>query len=148
VKVVDTGAIQIGAALPNVVYFRTRGLHAGIYRTDDGGRRWTRLATPNGATVLTLATHPQTPSIVYASTEGGLWVSRDSGGSWNPVQSADAPKSTGSFTIPPYFNGTAFNSVVTVVREDEPMLVDPQNGHLMHGGLGLRILVGMRSGAP
>ena len=86
--------------------------------------------------------HPGSAQIVYAATENGLSVSRDSGGTWTAVRSGDAPKSAGEITIPSYFNGTAFNSVATYVQEDEPILLDPQSGHLLYGTAGgIQILV-------
>jgi hypothetical protein len=69
--------------------------------------------------------HPTNPQVLYATTEPGIYVTQDAGASWVPLQSGKAPQSTGGFTIPYYFNGTAFNSVATVVHENEPLIVDP-----------------------
>lgn len=138
-KVVRTGSIFVDPALPNLAYFRTR---TGFYRTGDGGKHWTQLAISGVDFVNTLTAHPGSPQILYAATERGMYVSSDAGRTWKALQSADAPKSTGGFTIPSYFNGTAFNSVATVVSEDEPILIDPQSAHLFYGtALGTRILV-------
>ena len=111
-----------------------------------GGRRWNRISDtlPGQLIVLTVIARPANPNIVYASTSGGIYVSQNAGGSWVSLQSADAPKSAGGFETPYYFNGAAFDSVATVVREDEPMIIDPQTSHLLHGGAGVQILVGMR----
>ena len=146
VRVVHGGSVQINPATPNVIYVRGGGSgRTSLYRTKDGGRRWARLANPgNHPFVLTIVTHPTNTGVLYATTEGGIYVSRDGGTSWIPLQSADAPKATGNVAIPYYFNGTAFNSVATVVRRDEPMVVDPSTSHLLHGGAGVKVLVGVK----
>jgi len=41
---------------------------------------------PGGASILTLATDPQSPSTVYAGSNGpGVFVSSNGGGSWVPI---------------------------------------------------------------
>ena len=43
--------------------------------------RWTN-SGPDGGSVLTIASHPSNPSIVYAATSQGLYKSVDAGGFW------------------------------------------------------------------
>jgi photosystem II stability/assembly factor-like uncharacterized protein len=145
VKVVRPGSIQIIPISPNSIYLRN-GLMKGteLYRTDDGGRHWNALPRVPNRFIQTLVAHPTDPQILYATTESGIYVTQDAGASWVSLESGNAPHSTGGFTIPYYFNGTAFNSVATVVHEDEPLIVDPTTNHLLYGTSGLRILVGMR----
>lgn len=142
-KVIRPGRVQIDPTMPNLGYLRcTEHYQDRLYRTGDGGRTWARLQIPGVNAINTIALHPGAPQIVYAATDRGLYVSSDAGRNWRPLQSADAPRSSGGFTIPSYFNGTAFNSVATVVSADEPILVDPETGHLLYGtALGLRTLV-------
>lgn len=97
-----------------------------------------------GSGALTIAVHPANPQVVYASTESNLYVSRDGGESWEIVQAGSAPQPTGGDTIPYNFNGTAFNSVATIVRENEPLVIDPQTNHLLYGSNGVRILVDVK----
>jgi sortilin (neurotensin receptor 3) len=147
VKVVHGAGIQISPSAPNVIYLRNHTLSTQneVYRSADGGHHWNRLANmPGNPAVLSLVAHPTNPRTVYAATDRGIFASSDAGLSWTPVQSADAPKSTGGFTIPSFFNGTAFNSVATVVNENEPFVIDPVTSHLFYGGYGVRILVGVR----
>ena len=126
VKVVRGGAIQINPVSPNLIYLRNSLMKGTeLYRTEDGGRHWNALAKAPNRFIRTLVAHPTNPQVLYATTEPGIYVTQDAGASWVPLQSGKAPQSTGGFTIPYYFNGTAFKSVATVVHENEPLIVDP-----------------------
>ena len=58
---------------------------ATIYRSTNGGARWIG-ETPNGLrNVNLLAVHPKTPSRLLAVSAGDLYLSTDSGASWNRV---------------------------------------------------------------
>ena len=61
-----------------------------IYKTENGGASWTRIATPDGygANLFSLAVHPTNHSILYAGfgTGGGsVLTSSDAGGSWQTL---------------------------------------------------------------
>ncbi len=145
VKVVHPGSIQINATSPNVIYLRNNRMKATeLYRTDDGGRRWNALPRVPDRFIQTLVAHPLDPQILYATTESGIYVTENAGASWVRLESGNAPQSTGGFTIPYYFSGTPFNSVATIVHQDEPLIVDPTTGHLLYGTSGVRVLVGVR----
>ncbi|MEE4277342.1 MAG: glycosyl hydrolase [Halieaceae bacterium] len=66
------------------------GARSAIYRSEDGGDSWTKLAggLPEGKLgKIGLAVSPQQPDIVYAAIElnrrnGGIWKSLDRGESW------------------------------------------------------------------
>ncbi|MBV8818130.1 MAG: hypothetical protein JO022_07215, partial [Acidobacteriaceae bacterium] len=143
VRVVHANGGRINPTFPNVLYVREHATHA-AYRSEDGGRRWTRLAIPGGGPVLSIAAHPANAKVVYAAGSSGIFVSQNAGNTWTQLQAGQGPKSTGGFTIPHYFNGTAFNSVATVVHEDEPIVVDPVTDHVLYGSLGVRVLVGVK----
>lgn len=57
--------------------------NARLLFSGDGGRTWSRLATPGG--LIDLAVHPQLPSRVVASTERGLFGSGDNVQSWRTL---------------------------------------------------------------
>lgn len=55
-------------------------------KSTDGGRTWARLGTNTlPAIVWDLAIDPSDPSTVYAGTHAGVYVSRDAGIHWNPM---------------------------------------------------------------
>jgi photosystem II stability/assembly factor-like uncharacterized protein len=57
----------------------------GIRRSDDGGRTWAALASPDGGTIHALATHPARPGRIFAGLEnGGLAFSENGGRGWGP----------------------------------------------------------------
>ena len=60
------------------------------YRSDDGGRSW-RPLVQNGlnADAHVLAVHPRDPDIVYSTDAFGACVSRDGGGRWTRVPTAE-----------------------------------------------------------
>ena len=82
------------------------GPETALYKSTDGGRRWTKLENglPEGNLgKIGLAISPQNPDVVYAAIElnrreGGVWRSEDGGASW--VKGADA---VGGGTGPHYY---------------------------------------------
>lgn len=67
---------------PAVVY---ASLEEGIFKTEDAGKTWTRLAADVADAVV--AVHPQNPRQVYAAgRDGNLFASRDGGATWQRVR--------------------------------------------------------------
>ncbi|MGH7903289.1 MAG: WD40/YVTN/BNR-like repeat-containing protein [Candidatus Dormibacteraceae bacterium] len=57
----------------------------GIYRSLDGGARWTRVRRPDGRAVASIAFSPFTAGLALAGTQGdGVLTSTDGGASWRP----------------------------------------------------------------
>lgn len=56
----------------------------GAYRTDDGGRSWRGINNGVYDDIHVLAADPNLPARIYAATGGGLYVSADRGGVWEP----------------------------------------------------------------
>jgi len=61
-----------------------------FYRSDDGGRTWTRtevaaIAGPHGRGPLQLVAHPTDPDTLLAAGEDGLLRSEDGGRTWQPI---------------------------------------------------------------
>lgn len=86
---VDFHAMAVSPADGRRVYafFYGDGL---FYRSDDGGRTWTRaqvaaLAGPHGRGPLQLVAHPTDPETLLAAGESGLLRSHDGGRTWDAV---------------------------------------------------------------
>ena len=59
-----------------------------LYRTRDGGRTWESIAggIPDGEFVRVIREDPARAGLLYAGTETGVYVSPDSGASWQSLQ--------------------------------------------------------------
>ncbi len=59
-----------------------------LYRTRDGGRTWDSIAggIPDGEFVRVIREDPARPGLLYAGTETGVYVSPNSGASWQSLQ--------------------------------------------------------------
>ncbi len=57
------------------------------YRTDDYGKSWKSLVTPNlRGYALAITQDPVAPNLLFLGTEFGLWFSLDGGGMWYPFR--------------------------------------------------------------
>ena len=82
--------IEAGHADPMVAYVAMDAHRDGIYaplvyRTGDGGRSWTSIASniPSTEPVRVIREDPLGVNTLYAGTEFGLWLSLDRGRSWS-----------------------------------------------------------------
>jgi len=59
-----------------------------LFRTTDWGESWTRIDSgiDPGHFTRVVRADPETPGLLYAGTERGVWVSFDDGGHWQPLQ--------------------------------------------------------------
>ena len=74
-------AIVVDPLDPRTVY---AGLFEGVFRSNDGGERWTATTPPTLTNVSDLVLDPSAPLTVYASTlSGGVARSQDGGASWS-----------------------------------------------------------------
>lgn len=67
------------------------GAHAGLYRSEDDGRTWARVALPapgHGPDVMAVAADPSNAEVVYVGThEAGVLKTADGGRTWRAVNS-------------------------------------------------------------
>jgi len=87
------GIIDASHANANVAYaaidrHRLDDFSPYIYRTRDGGAHWTRITQgiPAGQAVNVVREDPKNPSVLYAGTERGIFVSFDAGDRWQSLQ--------------------------------------------------------------
>jgi photosystem II stability/assembly factor-like uncharacterized protein len=81
---VEAGAHDAKVAYLAVDAHRTGGFAPLAWRTADGGRTWQSIAgdLPADGPVKLVREDPKNPSLLYAGTEFGLFVSFDRGGRW------------------------------------------------------------------
>lgn len=88
---VDFHALTVSQANPTTVY----GFFGGkLQRTTDGGRQWEYVK--GTVAPLSLSTDPKDEKVVFASTQDGVWVSKDRGDTW---QSISPELSGGAVTV-------------------------------------------------
>jgi photosystem II stability/assembly factor-like uncharacterized protein len=74
-------ALGLGVTEPGVVF--AGSLVSGLWRSEDGGGRWTRiLETPAHAVLAAPPAAPGAEDRILLATPGGVLVSRDGGNSW------------------------------------------------------------------
>ena len=82
------------------------GVQGGVYRSTDGGDSWERIL---GNTIKALAINPQTPSTIYAGTEGnGIYRTTDGGDSWEQINNGLTNPYVYSLAINPVTPSTVY----------------------------------------
>lgn len=65
------------------------GAHTGLFRSEDGGRTWAKVALlvqHHAPDVMAIAAHPSEPGVIYVGThEAGVLKTTDGGQTWVPV---------------------------------------------------------------
>ena len=80
----DVMALAAAGGNPATIY--AGSMSAGVLRSADGGRSWTQATAGMGARgIYALAVDLSTQRTVYASGDGGLYKSTDSGASWSKL---------------------------------------------------------------
>lgn len=72
--------LAAAASRPNWMYFGTAD--GRVFASRSGGAHWRLAGSPNAGRILQIDIHPENPSIVYAGTAEGLFVSNDTGVTW------------------------------------------------------------------
>ncbi|MBI1875244.1 MAG: glycoside hydrolase [Acidobacteria bacterium] len=88
VSIMDASHSDAGTAYAAVNTFRLDDLRPHIYRTRDGGKTWTHIATgiPDGGTVNVVREDPKRHGLLFAGTEQNVYVSFDDGERWESLR--------------------------------------------------------------
>lgn len=80
------------------------GVYGGIFYTKDGGETWVASKRLSSVTVFALQRLPQKPSVIYASTLGGIYRSIDDGLSWTDINAGLANEFLHNLCVVPMSN--------------------------------------------
>lgn len=88
ISIIEASSHDIDTAYLAVNRYKMDDFKPYIYRTRDRGRSWDLVVNgiADDAFVRTVREDPVVPGILYAGTETGVWVSRDDGDNWEPLQ--------------------------------------------------------------
>ena len=88
VNAIEVSPHAPGSAYIAVVRYKLDDFRPYAFKTTDYGRTWKPITDglPTEQFVQVVREDPVRPGLLYAGTEGGVFVSFDSGGSWQPLQ--------------------------------------------------------------
>ncbi|HET9407678.1 MAG TPA: hypothetical protein VFO39_10610 [Candidatus Sulfotelmatobacter sp.] len=88
VSQIDASPFDAGTAYIAIDRHQNDDLHPYIYKTGDYGKTWTKLVTgiPDNVFVRAVREDPKKKGLLYAGTEGGVYVSFDDGAHWRSLK--------------------------------------------------------------
>ena len=88
VSIIEASHFDAGTAYAAINSFRLDDLRAHIYRTRDFGKTWTEITNglPAGGASNVVREDPARAGLLFAGTEGAVYVSFDDGDNWQPLQ--------------------------------------------------------------
>jgi len=88
VSIIEASHFEAGTAYAAINSFRLDDLRAHIYRTRDFGKTWTEITKgiPDGGASNVVREDPMRRGLLYAGTEGSVYVSFNDGDDWQPLQ--------------------------------------------------------------
>jgi len=88
VSVIEASHFDAGTAYAAINSFRLDDLRAHIYRTRDFGKTWTEITKgiPDGGASNVVREDPVRKGLLFAGTEGSVYVSSNDGDDWQPLQ--------------------------------------------------------------
>jgi photosystem II stability/assembly factor-like uncharacterized protein len=88
VSILEASHFDAGTAYAAINSFRLDDLRAHIYRTRDFGKTWTEITKgiPDGGASNVVREDPVRKGLLYAGTEGSVYVSFNDGDDWQPLQ--------------------------------------------------------------
>src|SRR5262249_6295008 len=87
VSTIDVSSLKDGVAYIAVDGHRRDDFEPHVYRTADYGKTWVSIADglPRAHFVAVVRADPQRAGLLYAGTDGGVFVSFDDGAHWSPL---------------------------------------------------------------
>src|SRR5713226_2976776 len=88
VSIIEASHFDAGTAYAAINSFRLDDLRAHIYRTRDYGKTWTEITKniPDGGASNVVREDPVRKGLLFAGTEGSVYVSFNDGDDWQPLQ--------------------------------------------------------------
>jgi photosystem II stability/assembly factor-like uncharacterized protein len=88
VSIIEASHFDAGTAYAAINSFRLDDLRAHIFRTRDFGKTWTEITKgiPDGGASNVVREDPVRKGLLYAGTEGSVYVSFNDGEDWQPLQ--------------------------------------------------------------
>jgi photosystem II stability/assembly factor-like uncharacterized protein len=88
VSIIEASHFDAGTAYAAINSFRLDDLRPHIYRTRDFGKTWTEITKgiPEGGASNAVREDPVRKGLLFAGTEGSVYVSFDDGENWQPLQ--------------------------------------------------------------
>jgi photosystem II stability/assembly factor-like uncharacterized protein len=88
VSIIEASHFDAGTAYAAINSFRLDDLRAHIYRTHDFGKTWAEITKgiPDGGASNVVREDPVRKGLLYAGTEGSVYVSFNDGDDWQPLQ--------------------------------------------------------------
>ncbi|MGB9361333.1 MAG: hypothetical protein WCA99_07010 [Candidatus Sulfotelmatobacter sp.] len=85
---IEASPYDAGSAYVAVDRHQNDDLRPYIYKTNDFGQTWTKLVNgiPEGSFVRAVREDPRKRGLLYAGTEGGIYVSFSDGAEWRPLK--------------------------------------------------------------
>jgi photosystem II stability/assembly factor-like uncharacterized protein len=100
---VTCSSFAAGTAWVSVNRYRQNDFAPYLFRTDDFGKTWESLVgnLPADGPIHVVRADPRNPDLLYVGTEFGLFVSLDSGVSWQPLGSGLPPTAVHDLVVHP-----------------------------------------------
>ena len=133
-------SIAIDPTSPSTLYVGTADYVAagipesGLFKSTDGGTRWTKANKGLTAGATSLAIDPSSPLTIYASTRNGPFKSTDGGESWRPINAG--------------LGAPSFVSVLVLDRASPSMIYAARRGAVFQSTDGGASWREIRSGLP
>jgi photosystem II stability/assembly factor-like uncharacterized protein len=108
VRNIDASKWDAGKAYITVEFHQVGNFEPYVYKTEDFGRRWTRITDGISESPLSYTRNiredPVRPGLLYLGTENALYVSFDDGEAWQPLQTNLPPAPMYWIVVQEHFN--------------------------------------------